>query len=237
MCDFFSFSVTKDGKVLALLGAERMRYMAQGQNPDSHSLISEHFKVNEDDTFKFEIGMNAEDVKKLAEAPLTFETVEELEKYYDGGIDFKLFPLEGLSLIQNWLKENQEQIVEAGKLKFGATLQKMILLNKPASFVIELSYARTLSRLEEEIINGQPFTKSTRSKPGWWLSSRIFPDVHCYFKIPGEHTGEELVAKIFIRRYYASHACLDKDGNPVKRQELRILVTPIEKIVKEGETL
>ena len=69
------------------------------------------------------------------------------------------------------------------------------------------------------------------------FSSRIFPDVHCYFKIPGEHTGEELVAKIFVRRYYASHACLDKDGNPVKRQELRILVTPIEKIVKEGETL
>ena len=85
------------------------------------------------------------------------------------GLILSFFPLEGLSLIQNWLKEKQEQIVEAGKLKFGATLQKMILVNEPASFVIELSYARTLSRLEEEIINGQPFTKSTRSKPGWWL--------------------------------------------------------------------
>jgi len=237
MCDFFSFSVTKDGKVLALLGAERMRYMAQGQNPDSHSLISEHFGINEDDTFKFEIGMNAEDVRKLVEAPLTFETVEELEKYYDGGIDFKLFPLEGLSFIQNWLKENQEQIIEAGKLKFGATLQKMILVNEPASFVVELSYARTISTLKEEILNGQPFIESTKSKPGWHVSTKIFPGVVCYFKIPGEYTGEELVSRIMVRRYYVNRAILDENENPVKHVELRIVIFPIEKMLKEGETL
>jgi len=240
MCEFFSFAVRKDGTILALLGNDRMRYLEEGKNPDSHSLICEHFGVNEDDTWKFQIEMNAEDVKKLAEAPPTFQTLEDLESYYDGGLDFQDFPVDYLPRVQFWLSQNIDKIVEAGNLKYSTPLAEMIIKQEPARLVIHLAYPRSLKKIEEEVVEKFPFTKSrTKTAPNWWVSTRIYDGIAVWFKIPRQTTNDDdlLVSRLFVNRYRRITYSADENGNPVKHDTIRILVYPILDERKEGENI
>ncbi|HDD45113.1 MAG TPA: hypothetical protein ENG63_09695 [Candidatus Desulfofervidus auxilii] len=225
MCEFFSFAVKKDGAILALLGAERTRYLAEGKNPDSHSLICEHFGVNEDDTWKFEIEMTKNDIERLTQAPLTVQTIEELEKHYDGGIDFKEFPTDFLPRIQFWLEQNKDKIIEAGNLKYGADLVETIIGKIPAQFEVILAYPRLGSQIFSELtVDFVP----VKNKTDWYKKD----DIRLIIKLERENT----YSRLFVSRYIHEYARVI-DGTAQKFEEYRIVVYGITKTRKEGEMI
>lgn len=225
MCEFFSFAVKKDGTILALLDSDRVRYLAEGKNPDSHSLICEHFGVNEDDCWKFQIEMDKSDVERLAEAPLTVETIERLQEYYDGGIDFKEFPTDYLPRIQFWLNQNIDKIVQAGNLKFGADLKETIIGKIPAQFEVILAYPRTGRQIIIELT--EEFTQ-VRGKEDWWKKD----DMRLIIKLEKDYT----YSRLFVSRYIHKYAKI-VDDTPQLFEEYRVVVYGIAGTRKEGENV
>lgn len=117
MCYLFSFSVRKNGDILAIMDGMQGYYEGKGysaavkarteahlagKNPDSHSFISAYYGVNEDDTWKYEM-------KKVDPIPSTLdEVIESLQ--YDGGLPEGKLPLSALQSVKSWWQDNWQTI-------------------------------------------------------------------------------------------------------------------------------
>ena len=87
MCNFFSFSIDRNRNVYALLGKDRANALLKGENPDSHTYISLFHKINEDQTWKFELPLNIDEIKmKLENGEDISELVSIRNLKYDGGL-------------------------------------------------------------------------------------------------------------------------------------------------------
>ena len=126
MCEFISFSVDRNGNVYCILGEDRQNMLKKGENPDSHSVISDYFKIDEDNTWKFEIPLNKNDIDKLCngELPdkLSVNDIDILRKWYIGGIPFGKMPIEIFDKIVTWVYKHLEDIEKAGLQKYASTI-------------------------------------------------------------------------------------------------------------------
>ena len=121
MCNFFSFAVTKDGKILALLGEERKEVYEQGKHPDSHSVICDYYGVSEDECWKFDLDLTPEKWGQLVSGKAKLAQV--VERAYDGGLPYEDFPFEYLVKVVKWLQEEAiPEIEKLGCIYFGGKL-------------------------------------------------------------------------------------------------------------------
>ena len=246
MCEFFSFSVDKNGFVYALFGEERLKAQALGHNPDSHSYISDHFHIDEDKTWKFEIPLDKSDIDRLCEdlmpEKLQIKDINTLAKWYDGGLPFEEFPVEYVKKVMRWICDHLEDIKKAGLLKFSHGLAEQIF-ECPGQTVIELAVARTKWQLAWIL------AKYIISK-GWGWNEDELVDLICgskgWFR-EWEEDGElkrqrcrilnwkdETIYRIFVSRYQAPF--ISRKGGEIKvGTEDRIFIYPVLAIEKEGE--
>ncbi len=117
MCKLFSFCVNTAGEMLFLAGEERLEAKQSGNNPDSHSLITECLKDKisikdaeawtgeqisspDDAVWKFEIPMCEDDTPENWGIEKLIEKME-----YDGGLPYSKFPVEYLQKIKEQLSQ------------------------------------------------------------------------------------------------------------------------------------
>lgn len=118
MCKFFSFAVTKNGEILHFLGEERRNIVQEGGNPDSHSYICDYFRVNEDETWKFDLNFCPNSLRDFQNMSIK-ELKEFVESVYDGGLPFSEFPLSFLVKVVEFLDSHRNEILELGQELFG----------------------------------------------------------------------------------------------------------------------
>ena len=114
MCKYFSFGVSKDGRILAIIDKkEREELEKQGKNPDSHSFLAQYFKVFEDMMWKFDLDLDAEKLERFKSDMTIGELREFIEKHYDGGLPLNELPLNYLVKITEFIAENKQKIIES----------------------------------------------------------------------------------------------------------------------------
>ena len=248
MCKFFSFSVDRSGNVYAILGEDRQKALVQGQNPDSHSFISDFYGLDEDQTWKFEIPLDKGDIDILCQGrmpeKLQIEDVDTLRRWYDGGIPINEMPLDVAEATIKWICEHLEEIKEAGRLKFSSPLAEQIFASDGQE-VIALSIARQRGQLALELAKyivgqgwgwdeGQVATLIQGSK-GWmreWREGeKLYRQRVRILNWPEDQTHY----RIFVSRYRAPFISR-KEMGPEVGEEDRIFIYPVYALRKEGET-
>jgi len=249
MCEFLSFSVHRSGQIFCLLGEERQKALLEGNNPDSHSFISDYFHISEDETWKFEIPLDKRDIDELCQGgvpdKLRLEDVDHLRKWYDGGLPIEDMPLEVAESTIKWLCEHLEEIKEAGLLKFSSPVGEQIL-NSTGQEVIELSIARLRDQLAHEIakaIVGRDWGWDVErvasllvGSKGWfreWREEGETPPLR-RLRVRLLNFPSGVVMRIFISRYQAPFISRPADAPPEAGVEDRIFVYPVLQIRKEG---
>lgn len=243
MCDVYSFSVTKVGTVLCILGVERERAIAAGENPDSHSLIAEKSGISEDECWKFDWHLEKDDIANF-EARWAFRLAEnEFKSSYDGGSDIADFfaEPEGVACLypearpvdraRKELNELKPLIKQALEKHFGQPLQEQVLGDlEPYTFVIDLSIAREPDKLEAEIVGDMGKTRR-----GYTFS--LYDDRYEYSRLSFHGFNRcNNITKLFVNRYVRVWADVDKQtGEMQKHNEIVVQVHPVLLQVKEGE--
>ena len=250
MCEFLSFSVHRSGQIFCLLGEERQKVLLEGNNPDSHSFISDYFHVDEDETWKFEIPLDKSDIDTLCGGnvpeKLQLRHFEQLRQWYDGGISIDEMPAEIAESTIKWLCEHLEEIKEAGILKFSSPIGEQIL-DSSGQEVIELSIARLLDQLAHEIAkaivardwgwDASQIASLIVGNKGWfreWREEGHTPSL-CRMRVRLLNFPSGVVMRIFISRYQAPFISRPADAPPEAGVEDRIFVYPVLQVRKEGE--
>jgi len=230
MCKFFSFAVTREGKVLTLLGEDRKK--VSEESADSHSAIAEVFGISEDETWKFELPFNRETVTRLKKGESLRDIFSELRDYYDGGLNIKEFDEEMERKVFRKLSRMKKKIIETGEELFKLPLIEQIIGNlEPAQFVIELSKARAPQELFNEITGN--LSPAGRRRTGFIFDHKGKYDYSLLNCFDFEEFGN--ISKIFVHRFVHEFATINEQGEPIKQTELRVYVYPIAYTLKEGE--
>lgn len=227
MCDFFSFCVTREGRVLTLLGDDRKK--VSESSADLHSAIADVFNISEDETWKFQLTFNREILMRLKSGETLRDIFPHLREYYDGGL-----PLDEFNEVcehKVWLElvKLKDQIIKTAEELFKQPLLEQILGDlKPQQFVIELSKARTPQELLSEITSSLSV-----SRRGFIFEHGDEYDYSLLKCFHFEEFGN--ISKIFVHRFVHEFATIDDNGTPVKRTEIRVYIYPIAYTLKEGE--
>jgi len=252
MCQFFSFSVDKGGHVYALLAEEREIAIIEGENPDSHSYISEYFDIQEDDTWKFEIPLDKADIDELCRGgvpdKLKIEDINHLRRWYDGGLPINDMPLTIAEYVIWWICDHLDEIKEAGILKFSSPLGEQIL-DSNGMEVITLSIARTRDQLALELARAINQKLQVYHEENW-LKKQLLSSYGFMYEFPRK-SGEPIkrfrvrmlqfnpdytYMRIFVNRYEGAFVSRPPDGPPVAGIEDRIFIYPVLSMRKEGES-
>jgi len=227
MCEFLSFCVTKEGKVLTLLGEDREKVSEFAK--DSHSAIAECFGVNEDETWKFQLTFNRDILSRLKGGESLRDIFPNLRDNYDGGLDIAEFSEICEQKVWLELAKLRGDIIKTASELFKQSLLEQILGNlEPAQFIIELSKARAPQELFEEITSSL-----SSSRRGFIFDHQSKYDYSLLSCFHFDEYGN--IAKIFVHRFIHEFAVINDDGSPVKRTEFRVYIYPIAYALKEGE--
>ncbi len=129
MCTFFSFMVDREGNVYSFLDRPG------NEEYDSHSYIAEYYKINEDQTWKFDLNFCAGSLVDFAQMNVV-QLEEFLKEHYDGGLPLEEMPATIASSVLDWLIANRDKIVSIGIEKFGKDLFMEQLQNILSNLVL-----------------------------------------------------------------------------------------------------
>lgn len=231
MCEYFSFMVDSQGNVYAILGKDREEFLANNKNPDSHSEIAEFYGISEDECWKFDLNIKYEEWKNLLQGK-ALSTLKTLKDCYDGGKPLEELTIPIMQKIQEWLVNNEEAIVEAGKLKFAAERLKELVFGGDKwdrSFIIALNRARTLEQVIEEL-------NLTKTKKGWgnylyYSGSDEEKPIRIIFRDP---SGLGNITHLAVQRWVHKYARFNKETEQVEIfEERRANIIPSSIPIKE----
>ena len=104
MCQLFSFSVDRQGKVYALLGKARAEALLEEENPDSHTYISKVFGIDEDQTWKYEVPIDISEIEKAVEDG-SIKDLSLRRLKYDGGLPEEELKASHENMMRSFLDE------------------------------------------------------------------------------------------------------------------------------------
>lgn len=214
MCEFLSFSITKDGRILALLGQDRVKAIESDLNPDSHSVIAEWFGVNEDDCWKYEIPISSVDEINADGIDALLEKMK-----YDGGQPEGDIPLSYIRNIKSFLQQNIKLINAVAMQHFGVPLdflESAILNGEERTFF--LSFPVEVQLKNDVCV----LARSIKGKYN-------IPVIVTPKRVDDYYQGRLWVISIY--KHYLPNAIVE--GNPDLRAfEYRVQVLPVDDIVE-----
>ena len=222
MCEFFSFAISKDGQILAIMGAEREKYIAKGLNPDSHSEIASHFGISEDECWKFELDFKNLDWEQFCKDPWTLISVDMIKNSYDGGLPLEELPIAYLQHAVNWICDHRNEIVRCkDALNFWERLRKRIFddpNNWEKAFLIKLPVAVDFENLVGKL-------GLVPAQKGW--GDYVIADGGI-IRINMKQRGVQNICYLAIQRWIHRWARFEEGKDePVVGEEKRIAIMPM----------
>ena len=228
MCQFLSFSIDKEGKIYAILGKDREKVIAEGKDPDSHSFIAEYFNIDEDECWHFDLNISYEE---FLEGLKTIQHIDRIKKCYDGGLPLEDMPTEYLLRISDWLQENKDLIIEAGKIRFASDRLFDIIFEPDkldtdewcGTKLVQLHHARNYEQLIDEL-------KLNTNKRGWGTHYTFINDkaIKVAFVNPGG-----LINYIGVYHYIKPYHRINEEGKFEILKEYRVSLIPAIILEKE----
>ncbi len=214
MCEFFSFLVHKDGRVLALLGEDREMVECAGNNPDSHAIIADAHNVNEDECWKYEIPISSTD-------EVTEDGLNALlgKMKYDGGLPEGDITLSYVNNIQRFLRENVSLIKEAAVALLGLKVDFIIdavLKGKEKTFLVK---APRWVTLKDSVL---AVAEEIKRKHG--IHVIVTPK-----RVPVDRIAKDWVVSLY--KHSLPNAIVEENPE-LKAYEYRVQVLPIDDIVE-----
>jgi DUF971 family protein len=205
MCEFFSFNIARDGELYYLDG-----FRTENCEYDSHSNISKHYNLNDDEVWKYELPI---DYAQAVEWELSNPSIEKvMEKlHYDGGLPEEEIPY---SVVKR-IKEQLINIVPklAGFMRMDI---KIDFEDDNASEVFTLDYEVT-NETFYDYLHRKGFNNK-HDKYWYTHNNGIYQVVYLRIQKPTK--------KILVYSYLHEYAKL-QDGEPVKISEVRTVIKDV----------
>jgi len=211
MCEFLSIDVDKEGRVYALLGKERIEAIRKGENPDSHSYISEVYGLNDDNVWKYELPIDTKEGLEVLDN--TDKLMGALK--YDGGLLEEKIPYSIVKGMYEWVASHKDEIKKAYSMN-GITgrVDEIIEQSKEKEgegILITFEY-------DVPLIKHLLGNADTDSKPVKVNGVTLYYD---------KRDTDKWARRWFLKYRKHEYAIIDEEGKPEKKVEPRLIVNAI----------
>jgi len=219
MCEFLSFNVDRQGNIYFLKGEERVKAKLQGENPDSHSFISEYFQLNDDEVWKYELELptNIEELQKI--------DMNNIMNYlkYDGGLPEEEIPYSVVkkieAFVKNLTKDDLVSLLNQTYLNLEDFIytkeENTILYTLPSEIQGEVLYRHIVNNYAYKQVHMHHF--QTKGEPNRFI---ILTSLYKH--------KDKIVKQVLFNIYKHQHKYIDKSTLEEKiHEQYRVVVIPI----------